>query len=538
MIYAEQLERSFGGDHVLRGVTFAIGDGERVGLVGPNGAGKSTLLRLVAGDDEPDDGSAGWRGGDMEFHRQEADLDPAHTLVEEMWTAFPEARAIERELDEVAAAIERGDGDSADLDALIERQTHLFERFEALDGYRIDRRIGRVLDGLGFPVEDRTKRCGQFSGGWRMRVGLAKVLVHRPPNLLLDEPTNHLDVAARDWLALELSEYRGAVLLVTHDSEFHDVVVNRILELRDGHVESYSGNYSDYQRQKAERISQQERAAARQDREIAKQTRFIERFGAKATKATAVKSREKAVARIERVEVQRSEREVGFQLQASGRTELDVLRVEHVAQAFGDQVVLVDVGLRVERGHKVVLLGPNGSGKSTLLKIIAGRQQPTQGVVEWSARARLGYYDQHQDEALVADRTMLDEVRTAAVDQPDVALRAILGRFLFRGDDVFKPIAVLSGGERSRVALAKFLIEPSNVLLLDEPTNHLDAATRRKLIEALEGYDGTIICASHDPAILERVATRVYQVEGGECRELEEYRRDPGEKRRKARVAE
>ncbi len=533
MIYAENVSRSFGGDHVLRDISFAIGDGERVGLVGPNGAGKSTLMRLIAGDDEPDEGRAGVRGGDFEFHRQEANLDERHTLVEEMWTAFPEARAIERELEEVAAAIESGEGD---LDELIERQTHLFERFEALDGYRIDRRIGRVLDGLGFALDDRTKRCGQFSGGWRMRIGLAKVLVHRPPNIMLDEPTNHLDVAARDWLALELAEYKGAVLLVTHDSEFHDVVVNRILELRDGRVDSYSGNFSDYQRQKAERISQQQRAAARQEREITKQTRFIERFGAKATKATAVKSREKQLARIERVEVQRDEREVGFQLQASGRTELDVLNAQHIAMTFGDHVVLIDANLEVERGQKVVLLGPNGSGKSTLLKIIAGKQQPTQGVVNWSQRVRLGYYDQHQDEALLAERTMLDEVRAVAGDQPDVALRSILGRFLFRGDDVFKPISVLSGGERSRVALAKFLIEPSNVLLLDEPTNHLDAATRRKLVEALESYDGTIICASHDPAILERVATRVYQIEGGECRELEEYRREPGEKRKKARV--
>ena len=535
MIYAEHLSRAFGGDRVLRDVTFAIADGERVGLVGPNGAGKSTLMRLIAGDDEPDDGTVGWRGGDLEFHRQDADLDESHTLVEEMWTAFPEARGIERELEEVAVAIGSGEGD---LDALIERQTSLFERFEVLDGYRIDRRIGRVLDGLGFAVEDRVKRCGEFSGGWRMRVALAKVLVHRPPHIMLDEPTNHLDTAARDWLALELAEYKGTVLLVTHDSEFHDVVVNRIMELRDGRVETYTGNYSDFQRQKVERISQQERAAARQDREIAKQTRFIERFGAKATKATAVKSREKAVARIERIEVQREDREVGFQLRATGRTELDVLRVAHVAQTFGDNVVLVDVNLLIERGQKVVLIGPNGAGKSTLLKIIAGRLQPTEGAVNWSERARAGYYDQHQDEELLGDRTMLDEVRTVAGDQPDVALRAILGRFLFRGDDVFKPIAVLSGGEKSRVALAKFLIEPSNVLLLDEPTNHLDAATRRKLVDALESYDGTIICASHDPMILERVATRVYQVEDGDCRELEEYRQEPGQKRRKARVAD
>ena len=535
MIFAENLSRAFGGARVLKDVTFAIGDGERVGLVGPNGAGKSTLMRLIAGDDEPDDGTVGWRGGDLEFHRQEANLNEEHTLVEEMWTAFPEARSIEQQLEQVAAAMSSGEGD---LDAQIEHQQQLFERFEALDGYRIDRRIGRVLDGLGFAQEDRTKHCGEFSGGWRMRVALAKVLVHRPPNILLDEPTNHLDTAARDWLALELSEYKGAIMLVTHDSEFHDVVVNRILELRDGRVDSYTGNYTDFQRQKAERLSQRERAAARQDREIAKQTRFIERFGAKATKATAVKSREKAVARIERIEIDRPDREVGFQLTATGRTELDVLRVNHIAKTFDENVVLVDVNLLIERGQKVALIGPNGAGKSTLLKIIAGRLDPTEGEVVWSSRARVGYYDQHQDEALVADRTMLEEVRTIAADQPDATLRGILGRFLFRGDDVFKPISVLSGGERSRVALAKFLIEPTNVLLLDEPTNHLDATTRRKLVDALESYDGTIIVASHDPAILEKVATRVYQVEDGECRELEEYRREPGEKRRKARVAE
>ncbi|MEX2447022.1 MAG: ABC-F family ATP-binding cassette domain-containing protein, partial [Dehalococcoidia bacterium] len=482
MIFAERVSLAFGGNQVLRDATFSIGDGERVGLVGPNGAGKSTMLRLIAGDDAPDEGSAGWRGGDLAFHRQEADLDDGHTLVEEMWTAFPEARAIERELEDVAAEIGAGAGD---LDALIDRQTALFERFEALDGYRIDRRIGRVLDGLGFKPGDREKRCGEFSGGWQMRIALAKVLVHRPPHVLLDEPTNHLDAQARDWLALELSEYRGTILLVTHDSEFHDVVTTRILELRDGRVESYTGNYSDYQRQKAERLSQQERSASRQEREIARQQRFIERFGAKATKATQVKSREKALSRIERVERTHEDRQVAFQLKSAGRTDLEVLRVDHVGQTFDDDhVVLIDVDLTVERGQKVVLVGPNGSGKSTLLKIVAGRLDPTEGAVAWSERARVGYYDQHQDEALEAERTVLEEVRTVAGDDADGALRGVLGRFLFRGDDVFKPISVLSGGERSRVALAKFLIEPSNVLLLDEPTNHLDSATQRRLVEA------------------------------------------------------
>ena len=265
MIYVDSVSKSFGSLQVLRDASCAIADGERVGLVGPNGSGKSTLLRLIAGADEPDSGAAGWRGGELGLLRQEAHLDDAHTLVEELWTAFPEARAIERELAEVAQRIESAD---ADLDALIEHQTELFERFDALDGYRIDRRIGRVLDGLGFAVEDRDRPCGAFSGGWRMRIELAKVLVHRPEHVVLDEPTNHLDAAARDWLALELSEYRGTVLLVTHDTAFHDVVVNRVLELRDGCIESYTGNYSDYLRQKAEQISQQERAAARQEREL------------------------------------------------------------------------------------------------------------------------------------------------------------------------------------------------------------------------------------------------------------------------------
>ena len=524
MIFSESLSKSYGRARVLRDASFIIGDGERVGLVGPNGAGKSTILEIVAGEEEADSGKAGWRGGDMGFHHQEARLAPERTLVEELWTAFPEARAIERDLASVAAQIEAGDGD---LDALIEEQTSLFERFEALDGYRIDQRIGRVLDGLGFAVSDREKLCGDFSGGWQMRVSLAKVLVHRPPNIVLDEPTNHLDIAARDWLALELGEYRGTVLIVTHDTEFMDIVATRILELKDGAITSYTGNYTDYQRQKADRISQQDRAAARQEREIDKQTKFIERFRYKQTKATAVQSRIKAVERIERIErPNQREQTVSFQLQATGRTERDLLAVTNVAHAYGDHQVLTDVTLHVERGDRVVFIGPNGSGKSTLLKIVARLLEPTGGAVVWSDRARLGYYDQHQDEALESGRTVIEEVRAVATDEPDERLRNILGRFLFRGDDVYKPISVLSGGERSRVALAKFLIEPSNVLLLDEPTNHLDVGTRRRLLDALEGYDGTIICASHDATILERVATRVYAVDGGTAVEKEDMRRE------------
>ncbi|MBI2912939.1 MAG: ABC-F family ATP-binding cassette domain-containing protein [Chloroflexi bacterium] len=523
MLYAANVSKSFGGLDLLQDASFTIGDGERVGLVGSNGAGKTTVLRLLAAEEAPDGGEAGRRGGSIGYLRQEAGLDPARSLLEELWTAFPEARAIEARLSEISALIEKREGD---LDRLVGEQGELFDAFERLDGYRIDRRIGRVLDGLGFAGDDRQRPCGDFSGGWQMRIALAKVLVRRPDHLLLDEPTNHLDAAAREWLAEELCGYRGTVLIVTHDGEFLDRVTTRTLELREGAIESYAGNYTEYQRQKAARLQQQDRAAARQERELARQRRFIERFRAKASKASLVKSREKALARIEPVERPRAEAEVHFQLSAHGRTESAVLIMTGVSHAYGDNVVLVDVDLHVQRGQKVVFIGPNGSGKTTLLRIAAALLQPTEGSVQWAERARLGYYDQHQDEALDSERTALEEVRSVAGGEPDVRLRSVLGQFLFRGDDVFKTIRLLSGGERSRVALAKLVIQPTNVLLLDEPTNHLDRSTRRKLIEVLEKYDGTILCAAHDPGILERVATRVYDVRDGGCHELLEHRRE------------
>jgi ATP-binding cassette subfamily F protein 3 len=522
MFYAESVSKSYGPLDVLEDVSLTLGTGERAGLVGPNGAGKTTLLRLLAGEDEPDGGVAGRRGGSLGYLRQEAGLDSARTLVDEMWTAFPEARETEHRLHEIAAHMERGEGD---LDALIAEQGELFEAFDRLDGYRIEKRIARVLDGLGFAVKDRVKRCGDFSGGWQMRIALAKVMSRRPDCLLLDEPTNHLDAASRDWLAEDLSNYKGTVLIVTHDGEFLDRVVTCILELRERAIERYAGNYSDYQRQKAARLEQQDKDASRQERELARQQRFIDRFRAKQSKATVVKSREKAVAKIVRIEHTRKESEVHIALSADGRTEHDVLRLEEISHAYGEHVVLLDVDLHVERQQKVVLVGPNGSGKSTLLRIAAGMLQPSEGSVRWAEKARRGYYDQHQDEALDREKTVLEEVRSVAPDDPDLKLRTVLGQFLFRGDDVFKSIAMLSGGERSRVALAKLVIQPTNVLILDEPTNHLDRSTRRKLLEVLTQYDGTILCAAHDPGILDRVATRVYEVAGGACRELIDRRR-------------
>ncbi|MEO8457998.1 MAG: ABC-F family ATP-binding cassette domain-containing protein [Chloroflexota bacterium] len=531
MFFAEEVNKSFGSLDVLNGVTFIVGKGERVGLVGPNGAGKTTLLRVLAGDEKPDEGNGGFKGGHdsvVGYLRQEAGLESSRTLVEELWTAFPEARNAEIRLKEISSLLEAG---ADNVDELIDEQAALFEEFEHRDGYRIESRIGRVLDGLGFAPGDSAKRCGEFSGGWQMRVALAKVLVRRPDHMLLDEPTNHLDKAAVNWLSEDLSDYKGSLLIVTHDGEFLDRVATRILELRKGVVDSYVGNYSEYQRVKAERLMAIDKAAGRQERYIEKQERFISRFIAKPGKTSVAQARRHMISKIERIERPQKESEVHISLRAAGRTQNDVLVMEHVGHAYpdgrgGDHVVLLDINLHVQRGQKVVLVGENGSGKSTLLKIAAGFLQPTEGVVRWADLARRGYYDQLQDEALDPDLSPLEEVKQVAPLEDDERLRTVLGQFLFRGDDVFKRISMLSGGERSRVALAKLVLQPTNVLLLDEPTNHLDKTTRRKLIDVLARYDGTIICAAHDPGLLDRVATRVYEVADGECRELIDARRD------------
>ena len=523
MLYANDVSKHFGAVEILRGVSFSISDGERVGLVGPNGGGKSTILKIVANDLPMDEGNAGHRGGTFGFLRQEAGLEAANELVDEMWLAFPEAREIEHQLADISRRIEAGHGD---IDELIEKQASLFDTFEAIDGYRIEARIGRVLGGLGFAADERSKRCSEYSGGWQMRIALAKVLVRQPDNLLLDEPTNHLDAATREWLAEELAGYPGTLLIVTHEAAFLDAVCGRILDLRDGAVDSYTGNYTSFQKQKAEKLKQHDRAAARQDRELARTERFVERFRYKATKAKAVQSRVKALDKVERLSRSRKDGEVSFKLSAHGRVERELLTVKGVGHTYdGDVPVLIDVNISVERGQKVAFVGPNGSGKSTLLRILARQLGQTDGVVMWSDRARYGYYDQHQDEALDPNRTVIEEMRTASSGAPDAELRKALGRFLFQGDDAFKPIGVLSGGERSRVALAKFLIQPTNVLLLDEPTNHLDRTTRRNLIQALKEYDGTIICASHDKDIVDGVATYVYEIADGGCRELLDLRK-------------
>jgi ATP-binding cassette subfamily F protein 3 len=514
MLFAENVTKSFDSFDLFTGVSFNVADGERVALVGPNGAGKSTLLRMLAGDDSPTTGSAGHRTGSLAYLTQESRFNPENTLEQEMWVAFPEALAISRRLAVIEAELPDA-GDNAS--ELVAESLNLYEQFTLMDGHGVESRVDRVLSGLSFKRADRVKECSSFSGGWRMRISLAKVLVRQPDHMLLDEPTNHMDTKARDWLARELRDFPGTLLIVTHDGAFLDKVAKRVLEVGNGGVVSYTGNYTQYLREKEKRRQQQEQAATRQERQLASQQEFIDRFRAKATKAAQVKSREKALAKVKLIARPRSRVGAKFTIRSHGRVERNVLTLDSVSFAFDDELVLIDTSLTVERGQKVVLIGSNGSGKSTLLRIAMGQMDPLEGDVLWAERARPGYYEQHQDETLDPDLTVLEEVQAAADGATAQRVRTVLGEFLFKGDDVFKQVSVLSGGERSRVALAKFLIRPTNVLLLDEPTNHLDESTRKSLVEALDKYDGTIICATHDSTILDTIATHVYEMRDGAC---------------------
>jgi ATP-binding cassette subfamily F protein 3 len=514
MLFAENVTKSFGTFDLFGSVSFNVADGERVALAGPNGVGKTTLLRMLAGEDAPTSGAAGHRNGSLGYLKQESGFDPGKTLADEMWTAFPEPLAIAQRLTSVEAQLQDAISDAPEL---VAESLDLYERFDLIGGHTIQARVSHVLSGLGFKKVDHIKACGSFSGGWRMRISLAKVLVSRPNHMLLDEPTNHLDVKAREWLARELRGYEGTLVIVTHDGAFLDKIVDRVLEIAESGIVSYTGSYSKYLQQRERRRQQQEQAAKRQERQLASQQEFIDRFRAKATKATQVKSREKALAKVEHISHPRREAAARFKIKSHGRVEQKVLTLDSISHAFDNEFVLMDASLAVERGQKVVLVGPNGSGKSTLLRIAMGETCPLEGEVRWAERARPGYYEQHQDEALDPSRTVLQEVQAAAENVTEQQVRTVLGEFLFKGDDVFKPISVLSGGERSRVALAKFLIQSTNVLLLDEPTNHLDHATRESLVNALAKYDGTIVCATHDPTILETIATHVYEIRDGAC---------------------
>jgi ATP-binding cassette, subfamily F, member 3 len=516
------LKKAYGGHEVLQGVSLEIGDREKVALVGPNGAGKSTLLKVVAGLLPADDGSIKAQGEaarETSYLPQDAGIRNGRTLWDEMLSAFPELQQSQAELAEVEAQIGQAatDGDDERLQELIDRQGTLLERFDQLGGYRVEAEVAKVLAGLGFAATDRDKQTQAFSGGWQMRIALARLLVRKPGLLLLDEPTNHLDLAACEWLEGYLAEYPGLILVVSHDRFFLDRVTSRTIELDGGVATDYRGNYTHYLAESARRRAEYKAAYERQQKYIARQQAFINATRANAARAALAKSRERALAKLERIAPPKADPgQIAVRLAAGKRGPDQVLKAERLHKAFGSQEVLRGVSLEVNRGDRIALVGPNGAGKSTLLKLIAGLEASDKGTVTLGEDVQVGYYAQDQSQTLDETRTVVDEVLAHAPAGWGVeSVRALLARFLFTQDDVFKTIGTLSGGEKSRLSLAKLLLGPRQLLLLDEPTNHLDVPSKDAIEKGISGYAGAVIFSSHDRFLLDRVATKVAELIDG-----------------------
>ena len=517
MLRLDHLRKDYGGQRVLDDVSLVLKPGERAALVAPNGAGKSTMLKIAAGLEEPDAGRVILPPATVVgYLAQDAGVQPGRSLHDEVLSAVADLLAIEESMRSLEHEISEATEDG--LDALVHEHARLQEEFERRGGYAIEAEIGRVLSGLGFTEADRERQTNEFSGGWQMRIALARLLLGRPDVLLLDEPTNHLDLAATEWLEEYVKASRATMLIVSHDRYFLDSVVQRVFELRGGRIETFPpGNYSAYRSERERRDEALQDIAQRQQEEIERVEAYIRRYK-EGNRATMAKSREKMLARLEaqRVTAPRADRVVKFTFPGCPPSGREVVTLSRVRRAYGERTVLEDVSLVIERGERVALIGPNGAGKSTLLRLLAGRDRPTRGSASLGVGVRPAYFAQDQAEHLDAANTIFDEVYQAAPATWDIqAVRDLLGRFLFSGEDQFKSIATLSGGERSRVALAKLLLRANNLLLLDEPTNHLDIATRERLEETLSAYQGTLVVATHDRYLVNRLATRVIEVAEG-----------------------
>ncbi|MDB5100602.1 MAG: ydiF [Cyanobacteria bacterium RYN_339] len=518
MLHLKGISKSYPTKTVLDAVDWHVAPGQRWGLVGPNGAGKSTLIKIVLKQMDADAGTVVIRPRlDVGHLAQELPGDAGRTLQAEMWTAFPRLIALRDKL-ETLETLMHATHDEAALDALVHEHADVTHEWERLEGYAADARIGRVLHGLGFSEPDRARKVAEFSGGWQMRAALAKLLLERPDLLLLDEPTNHLDLEAISWLEGYLSDYPGALVLISHDRHFLDAVVDHIAELEGGQLSTYTGNYTSYRDQRLARREIQQNAFQRQQKDIARQQAFIERFRASATKSTQAKSREKLLDKLERVEAVADEAgSIRFRFAKAPPTGRIVMTLTDLSKDYGKGPLFRIKKLELEREMRLALVGPNGAGKSTLMRLLANQEKPTTGEVAYGLRVNPGYFSQNQAESLDPENTVIDEAWEVDETVSLTRIRTLLGCFLFRGEDVFKSIAKLSGGERSRLALAKLLLKPHNVLLLDEPTNHLDLGAKEELAEALEAFDGTAVLISHDRYFLDRAATHVLHVEGGQA---------------------
>ena len=518
MLDASGLSRAFGSRTLFADVTLRIADGDRIGLVGPNGSGKTTLLRILAGIDAPDDGRVRLRkGARLGYLRQEIDLERPRTVFEEASSALAPLRALEQRIRDAEAEISRRGGDGQALpESLVRRYDALGAEFERAGGFEAEAQLRAILTGLGFGPEQWRRPLRELAGGRLMRLELVKLLAARAHLLLLDEPTNHLDLPSIAWFESFLSGYPGAVVVVSHDRAFLDRHVTRIAELRDGRLEEYRGNYSAYERLRLQRGGERSARARNLGREIAAQQRFVDRFGAKATKARQAQSRKKRLERLrEQLEALPREREaprMRARFEISARSGERVFHLTEVAKSYAGVPVYSGLELSVSRGERVALVGPNGAGKSTLLRLLAGALQPDSGRVETGHGVRAALYDQHRLDALDPRKSVLEQLAEHAADADFPRLRGLLGAFLFSGSDVDKRVGVLSGGEKARLSLAQLSLSRANALLLDEPTNHLDIEGLDVLTGALADYPGTLVAISHDRRFLNALCTRVVEV--------------------------
>ncbi|HNO98243.1 MAG TPA: ATP-binding cassette domain-containing protein [Ferruginibacter sp.] len=507
----------FGARTIVEDATWHIQPNERIGLIGYNGTGKSTLLKVLTGQYTPSAGTVE-KGRETTIgflHQDLLSFDTDDSILDVALGAFERVKQLEKEIEEIGRKLEQT-GD----EALAHEYADKLHEMEVLDGYSIHHKTEEVLQGLGFANADLQKPYKQFSGGWRMRVLLAKMILMHPDVLLLDEPTNHLDLPSIEWLEKYLQHYAGAVVIVSHDKYFLNRMVNKIVELYQQELHIYSGNYDYYEKEKALRIEQQQKAFENQQDYIRQQERLIDRFRAKASKAAMAQSLIKKLDKLERIEdaeLVRPNIRINFSVEKQPGRTLCTLR--HASKSFGPLRIIENTGAEIDRGDKVALIGANGKGKSTLLRIIAGTE-PFEGERIWGHNVQESFYAQHQLEALNINNNLLEEMQSSRSGKTDLELRSLLGCFLFSGDDVDKKIKVLSGGEKARVALAKTIVSKANFLLLDEPTNHLDLHSVELLIEALNKYEGSIVLVSHDRYFISRIANKIWEIDDHKIREF------------------
>src|SRR5918993_1588532 len=515
MISFNRINKQYGRQILFVDANFQLNPGEKIGLVGPNGAGKTTLFRMITGEEAPDDGEVSVpRKLTIGYFKQDVEEMSGRSVIDEAIAGSGRVGDLHHELE----GLQRDMADPAkgdDMDRILARFGEVQEEYEHLGGYALESQAREVLHGLGFADERIDGDVGQLSGGWKMRVAMARVLLARPDVLLMDEPTNHLDIESIIWLEAFLKSLPGALLMTSHDKDFMNRLVTKIAEIDSGEITVYTGNYDFYERERALREANREAAYARQQAMFAKEQRFIERFAAHAAKAAQVQSRVKALEKIEKVELPKKRRVVKFDFRQPPRSGDQVAVVEDVSKGFGRRVIYDDLNLTVRRGERWCVMGRNGAGKTTLLKMIAGALPPDEGGVTLGASVKMGYFAQQALDLLDPELTVEEQLQKDFPQESIGSLRSLAGAFQFSGDDIDKKVRSLSGGEKTRLVIARMLLHPPNFLVLDEPTNHLDLFTKEMLIDALGGFDGTMLFVSHDRAFLRALSNRVIEL-GGE----------------------